>query len=253
MNGLPASAEAVWSLLATHHSARGFRDDPVEDALLERILECGLRAPNWNNGQHVTAVVLRDPQRRRQVNELSGRQKTIEQAPVFVVLVMDFHRTGLAAQLHGREQHVHDNANALLIGAVDAGIVLASLMAAARAAGLATCPIGGVRRHPAQLCRLLELPPLTYPMAGVCIGWPLEAPHALKPRIGLDAFAHPERYDSARSQAALAPLDAGYARYHAAAGRTGAPSWSDWISQRYAAADYHDVGPSLRLQGFALA
>ena len=37
MNGLPASAEAVWSLLATHHSARGFRDDPVEDALLERI------------------------------------------------------------------------------------------------------------------------------------------------------------------------------------------------------------------------
>lgn len=245
-------ASAVWDLLQDHHSARDFSADPVEDATLDNVLACGLRAPNWNNGQHVTAIVVRDAQRRQRLSALCGKQASIAKAPVFVVLVMDFCRTAMASEQHGRTQRVHENQNAVLIGAVDVGIVLATMMAAARAAGLIVCPIGGVRRDSAAVCHLLELPALTYPMAGLCLGHAATPTTVRKPRIGLAAFAHEERYQPQRSRAGLAPLDAQYAGYSRALGKQDAPVWSDWISQRYAQPDYTDVARVLSQQGFHL-
>lgn len=245
-------APAVWNLLQSHHSARDFKPDLLDDATLNNVLECGLRAPNWNNGQHVTAVVVRDAQRRQRMSELCGNQASIAHAPVFVVLVMDFCRTAMASEHHARTQRVHENQNAVLIGAVDVGIVLGTMMAAARAAGLIVCPIGGVRRDSAAVCELLELPELTYPMAGLCLGYPVKASNIRKPRIGLSGFAHEERYQPERSRECVVPLDAEYVDYSLAMGKQDAPTWSDWISQRYAKPDYTDVAQVLAKQGFHL-
>ena len=247
-----AFAPAVWDLLQGHHSAREFTDAPIDESTLDNVLTCGLRAANWNNGQHVTAIVLRDSHRKQQMAALCGNQASIARAPIFVVLVMDFCRSAMAAQQHGRTQRVHENQNAVLIGAVDAGIVLGTLMAAARAAGLAVCPIGGVRRNSADVCTLLELPTLTYPLAGLCLGHPAKVPAALKPRIGLQALAHEERYQTQHSQDSLAPLDAQYSDYSEALGKASAPVWTDWISKRYESADYADVAQVLAQQGFHL-
>lgn len=252
-NSPSAFATSVWHLLQTHHSNRSFTAEPVDEDTLAHVLTCGLRSPTWNNGQHVTAIVVRDEPRKRQLSALCGNQSSIVEAPVFVTLVMDFHRTALAADMHGRTQHVQDNVNGVLIGAVDVGIVLATLMAAARAAGLAVCPIGGIRRHSQQVCELLELPPLTFPMASMVIGHPVQAKAQLKPRFELSAFAHQERYQSELCQEGLSSLDVRYASYSATLGRPDAPTWTNAISTRYALADYADVGRVLASRGFGLA
>lgn len=246
-------ATSVWRLLQTHHSSRSFTSEPVDEHTLADVLTCGLRSPTWNNGQHVTAVVVRDKDRKRQLSVLCGSQPSIAEAPVFVTLVMDFHRTALAAGMHGRTQHVQDNVNGVLIGAVDVGIVLATLMAAARAAGLAVCPIGGIRRHSQQVCELLELPPLTFPMASMAMGHPVQTEVPLKPRFDLPAFAHEERYQPERCQEGLSSIDVRYASYSATLGRPDAPTWTNAISTRYAQADYADVGRVLASRGFRLA
>ncbi len=101
-------APAVWDLRQNHHSACDFSADPVDEATLDNVLACGPRAPNWNNGQRVTASVVRDAQRRLRLSALCGNQASIAKAPVFVELVMDFCRTAMASGQHAHTQRVHE-------------------------------------------------------------------------------------------------------------------------------------------------
>ncbi|ARP96833.1 hypothetical protein CAL15_22185 [Bordetella genomosp. 13] len=241
---------AVLDLLASHRSVRSFADRPVEPALLERVYAAALRSPSWNNAQNVTLIEVRDEARKSELATLCGNQQSIHQAPVFGVLVMDFHKTAVAAARHGRRQTAHEDVNGLLIGAVDAGIVLGALMVAARAEGLAVCPIGGIRRETAAVIELLGLPPLTLPLAGLCLGYTESAPGPVKPRLPLAAFCHPESYDAARIENAVQAIDRAMADYRQAQGTT-AGSWSDAVSARYASMPaYAGVAGALHAQGF---
>ena len=48
---------------------------------------------------------------------------------------------------------------------------MATLMTAARAFGLGVVPIGGIRRDPQAMIDLLRLPPNTFPVDGVVLGY----------------------------------------------------------------------------------
>jgi len=241
---------AVLDHLCAHRSERDFSEQPVGDDVLARVFEATRRAPTWNNAQNVSWVVVRNPQTKARLARCSGNQAWIDQAPVFVVLVMDFYKTELAAQRHGRRQAVLDNVNSVLIGAVDTGILMGTMMAAARAAGLGVCPIGGVRRNMAEVIELLRLPRLVVPMTGVCMGYVRKPSAGRKPRIDLASSWHPEVYDPARVAGGIDALDGEMQAYSRSLGRESAQSWSDAVSSRYGADAYGGVGPALRRQGF---
>lgn len=236
--------------LCSHRSERDFSDRPVDDETLAAVFEATRRAPTWNNAQNVSWVTVRDPRTKAALARCSGNQAWIERAPVFVVLLMDFYKTELAAGRHGRRQVVLDNVNSVLIGALDTGILMGTMMAAARAAGLGVCPIGGVRRGMGEAIELLRLPRLVAPLAGVCLGYPDTASKVRKPRMALEASWHPETYDRERVEGAIDAMDAEMDGYSRGLGREGAQNWSDAVSSRYAADAYGGVGPALRRQGF---
>ncbi|GAA0523855.1 nitroreductase family protein [Pigmentiphaga sp. GD03639] len=236
--------------LCAHRSERDFSDRPVGDDTLAAVFEATRRAPTWNNAQNVSWVAVRDPRTKAALARCSGNQAWIARAPVFVVLLMDFYKTELAAGRHGRRQAVLDNVNSVLIGALDTGILMGTMMAAARAAGLGVCPIGGVRRGMLEVIELLRLPRLVAPLAGVCLGYLNTASEVRKPRMALEASWHAEAYDRDRVAGAIDALDADMDAYSRGLGREGAQSWSDAVSSRYAADAYGGVGPALRRQGF---
>ncbi len=247
-----AWVDAFLQHLAMHRSVRAFAKREVEAGVLAQVYAAASRCPSWNNAQNVTLIEVREAARKAELARLCGGQEAVAQAPVFAVLLMDFHRTAEAAARHGRRQVAHEDVNGLLIGAVDVGIMLATLMAAARAAGLAVCPVGGIRRELDAVIDLLALPPLTLPLAGVCLGYAAEpAAGPLKPRLPLDALRHAERYDRSRVGPALTAMDRDMAAYRQASGAAPAPSWTDAVSSRYAAMPaYAGVARALRRQGF---
>ena len=83
---------------------------------------------------------------------------------------MDFYKTRVGVEVAGEKQLIHESLEGYTVGAVDGGIALGTLMTAARSLGLGVVPIGGFRRDPQAVIDLLELPPLTFPLAGVAIG-----------------------------------------------------------------------------------
>ncbi|MDP2785068.1 MAG: nitroreductase family protein [Sulfurimicrobium sp.] len=179
----------------SHRSIRSYKPDPVSDAILDQIIAAAHRAPTSMNAQEISLIVVRDAEKRARIAELSGGQMRVAQAPVFIVIAIDFHKTDLGVRKAGQTQIIHESMEGFGVAAVDAGIALGTLITAAESLGLGIVPIGSIRRNPQDMIALLGLPPLTFPLVGLCIGH-IKDDMPLKPRMDIKTFRHDERYDA---------------------------------------------------------
>ncbi|HAI06741.1 MAG TPA: NADPH-dependent oxidoreductase, partial [Pantoea sp.] len=180
-------------IFTSHKSERSFTEQPVDDAVLDRIISTAYRAPTSVNSQQVSVVVTRDASRRAQIAAIAGGQPWIAKAPVFITFVLDMHKSDLAISAIDQQQIAHQSIESIVSGSTDIGIALGSVMAAARAEGLGIVPIGGIRRDPQAMFSLLVLPVLTFPIAGVVIGH-VDQPAHLYSRLTMVTFRHDLTY-----------------------------------------------------------
>lgn len=237
--------------LSQRRSVRAFTGDPVREDDLTAILQATQQAPSSINGQQTSLVVIRDKERIARMAEIAGGQPQVASAEVVVVFVIDFNRTAEAAKIAGTEQVVERSAEGIVAGSVDAGIALATFQAAANALGYGSTPIGGIRRNPEDLIALLELPARTYPVVAATLGVPdTERLAQVKPRVPLDSYAMPERYDPAKVADGVSDYDAVLRAWWDAQGLTHMGTYSQDTSKAYSTVYYPSIAASLRAQGF---
>ena len=237
-------------LLHGHRSDRDFTGAPIPEDELAAIIEAGHRTPSHRNGQQITLVVVRDPETRRKIYEVTaGPQPQILTAPVFILVAVDFHKTAQAVRYAGAEQKVHESLEGYTVGAVDAGITLATLSIAARSFGLGAVAIGAIRHDPQPIIDILGLPPLTYPIVGICIG-AIGKQANLKPRLPIETYRHDERYDAGRlSDDVIRAFDAEMLAYWQAIGRPDGQTWTQRIHS-YSTAVHPETKVVAERQGF---
>lgn len=243
----------VLAQLQRRRSIRAFTGEAVSDADLDQILRAAQQAPTSVNGQQITLIVTRDKATIRRIADIAGGQVQVASADVFITLVIDFNRTALACAAGGAEQQIADTAEGLLVGAVDAGIMLMALQTAAESLGYGTTAIGGIRRAPQALIELFGLPPGTFPLVGTTLGVPdaTRLPQ-VKPRVPLASFALAERYDSAAVKAGVLEYDQILAAWWKAQGIHDMPSYCAATAGYYKRDDFPTVGAVLQRQGFSL-
>lgn len=232
----------------SHRSIRSYKADPVSDAMLGQIIAAARQAPTSMNAQEISLIVVRDAEKRARIAELCGGQAWIKQAPVFITIVIDFHKTDLGVRKAGQTQIIHESMEGFGVAAVDAGIVLGTLITAAESLGLGIVPIGSIRRNPQGMIDLLGLPPLTFPLVGLCIGH-IADDMPLKPRLDIRSFRHDERYDATGYAAAIDAYDAAIMDYWQKLGRSDGLSWSDNLGNSYKQVYFPQVRPVAALQG----
>lgn len=235
------------SLLHSHHSDRSFTDEPVSEEALCAILEAGRRAPTATNAQHVSVVVVRDAERRARIAEYAGGQPWIAKAPVFLVVLVDFYKPGIGVESAGERMVIQESTEGLVSAVTDAGIVLTSMMIAARSLGLGIVPIGGIRRNLPGMIELLGCPPLTFPLVGLTIGHVNRA-GSCKPRLPMQLFRHNECYQSAGMAEAIKGYDAELMEYWKSIGRTDGLPWSQNTAESYAQLAKRQVKAALQQQ-----
>lgn len=232
----------------SHRSIRSYKADPVSDEMLDAIIASAHRAPTSMNAQEISLVVVRDAEQRARIAELAGGQAWIAQAPVLIAVVVDFHKTNLGVRKAGQTQIVHESMEGFGVAAVDAGIVLGTLITAAESLGLGVVPIGGIRRNPQGMTDLLNLPPLTFPLVGLCLGH-IRDDMPLKPRLNIGTFRHDEHYDAAGYPAAIDAYDAEIMDYWKRLGRGDGLTWSGNLGNSYRTVYYPQVRPVAAMQG----
>ena len=154
---------------------------------------------------------------------------------------------------------MNDHLDAFFNAAVEAGIVLATFVAAAEAVGLGTCPVSAIRNFPDEVATVLKLPGHVFPVAGLCIGWPRHA-GKISPRLPLRATVHVDAHDDAGLDADIAEYDARRngakpfdSRRRDDLFGEGAPyCWSEDKARQYALPERQNWGKFVRARGFRL-
>jgi nitroreductase len=185
----------VFKILGSHRSIRKYKEEPIADDLLDKILTSARQAPTSANLQAYSIIVVKDKEKKKTLAHLCGDQPWVESCPVFLAICPDLHR--LDKVCRKRDYQFNDHyIEIFMVAVVDAALVAQNIVVGAEASGLGICMIGGIRNNPDQVCELLKLPERVFPLMGMCLGWPDHDP-ILKPRLPLEVVIHHEEYDDA--------------------------------------------------------
>jgi nitroreductase len=192
-----------FDVVLRQRACRAFSSDPLDDALVERVLEAATFAPSAENRQPWVFVVVRDPERRAAIGDLNlraweggarshsegrlapsllddvdqGAHGGVAAAPVLVVVGGDTRlgdRRVLAASIFPATQNMLLAAGALGLGAA-----------------LTTLPLV----FGDELAEIVGFPFEVQPMAVVPLGWPAR-PLGPPRRLPVSEKAHREAFGS---------------------------------------------------------
>jgi nitroreductase/FMN reductase [NAD(P)H] len=235
---------------------RRYLDRAVDPALLRLICACALSAPSKSDLQQADIVILEKPEQ-TVIADLIPDQPFIRTAPAFLVFLANGRRLVEISKLRGKP-FPNDHLDQFFNAAVDAGIVLATFLAAADAVGLGTCPISVIRDHSQKVSDMLKLPQRVIPVAGMCVGWPSEKGH-ISPRLGLESTLHQGRHDEGDLAARIDAYDRRRAAIHpykprdpARWGEAPFYGWSEDKARQYGVPQRADFGAFVRKKGFGL-
>lgn len=250
---MPDSAPTVTSetieALLGRQSIRKYSDRPVTDAELRAILDAAVRAPTSSNFQAYSIVVVRDQAVKEQISVPAGNQKHIITCPVFLAFCADISRIETALKRNGKDLE-DNNLEVGLVSSVDAALVGMAAYIAAESLGIQGVMIGAVRNDPEKVASLLGLPKRAYPVFGMCLGWPDEAPKQ-KPRMEHSGIVHYERYDEDAAQAAIDSYDADLKQHYDAIGKpTTDDSWTHDVAKKVGAKQRDGLRAALKNLGF---
>jgi nitroreductase/FMN reductase [NAD(P)H] len=248
----------VLAEMANRRVIRRYTDQPVDPALLETLCAVALSAPSKSDLQQADIVIVSDKGQRARLEALLPDNPWVKAAPVFLVFCGNNRRHRLLFDWRNRP-FVNDYLDPFFNASVDAGIVLATFIAAADRVGLGTCPISAIRNHAQEVSDILSLPAHVFPVAALGAGWP-SFPGVMSPRLGLDVSIHRDRYDETglkdkieaydRRREAVQPYRT--QRYTERFGQAAAYGWSEDKARQYSVPERADFGAFVRRKGFKL-
>jgi len=169
------------SLLKRRAMIRAFRQDPVEDERIWRILMNAWRAPSAGHLEPQDFVIVKDTSVKQRLVEAALQQSFIEEAPVVIVVCADTRRNVGRYGERGRNFY----------SVIDASFASFIILLSAVELGLGACFVGAFEDE--KVSKVLELPKEVRPVGIIPIGRPAEKPRRLR-RIPLERRVHLNTY-----------------------------------------------------------
>jgi nitroreductase len=185
--------EDISDILSNRRTIRKYTSEPVDDKLLNDILEMGCRTSTTGNMQVYSIVITKDEEKKRELAPLHFNQKMITEAPVVLTFCADFNRFNKWCRLRKAEPG-YDNFLSFMTSAIDALLFAQTVCIAAEAKGLGICYLGTTTYTADKIIEILKLPKGVVPVTTVTLGWPAEKPEQVD-RLPLEAIVHNEVYN----------------------------------------------------------
>ncbi|MEM3402541.1 MAG: nitroreductase family protein [Candidatus Hadarchaeales archaeon] len=162
-------------------SIRSFREDPVSEGDLQKILEAGILAPSAGNCQPWDFIVVKSRETKEKLSAAALGQEQVVEAPVVIVVCANTKRSSSRYGRRGAELYcIQDTAAAV-----------ENMMLAAHALGYGSCWVGAFEEE--KVARIVGAPAGVRPVAIIPIGRPAEKPRT-PPRLPLSQVVHEERF-----------------------------------------------------------
>jgi nitroreductase len=208
---LPATGpwnDVIASLLE-HRSVRAYKPDPVPVGTLETMIAAAASAATSSNMQWWSAIAVTDPAVKKELAEIAGNQKHIEQCPLYIAWVSDMARNQRISEAEKVDLETMPWLETFLVACLDVALAAQNAVVAAESLGLGTVYIGAMRNDPVRVARLLNLPPQAFVVFGLCVGYADPAAKAeVKPRLPQSAVLYHGRYGAPAEAADRRAYDA---------------------------------------------
>ena len=223
-----AARAALATVIDGRRDVRRFRPDPIDDTLLERVLEAAHRAPSVGLSQPWRFVVVRGTETRARVRALAERERA-RQAPRFEARARAFLDQKVEGVLEApvgvcvccvappEGTEVLGRSTIPATDIYSTACAIQNLWLTARAEGLGVGWVSFYR--PAELRAVLGIPDAVEPVAWLCVGWPDERP--VRPGLERAGWAqrrplgdviHSERWPASDAPPTGAPMPDAAAR-----------------------------------------
>lgn len=160
-----------------HRTIRKFTTHKLDPQCLKQLLTAAQHTATSHYLQSFSIIHITDATLRTQIAAIS-HQDYVDGNGELLIFLADQHRADLCAD-HPNQLH---SADKFIQAASDTLLAAQNLVNAAEAQGLGTVILGSILNDPKQLITLLQLPELTFPICGVIVGYPDQAPQ-FKPRM----------------------------------------------------------------------
>lgn len=178
--------------MLNHRTIRNYKSDPIDDNILDEILQAGFRASTTGNMQVYSVIVSKDEQRRKELCKLHFGQQMVEQAPVLLTFCADFNRFNKWCRQRDADPG-YDNFLSFFTAAIDALLVSQNVAVAAEAHGLGICYLGTTTYQADKLIEFFDLPQGVVPVTTLVVGYPNEDPEQVD-RLPGEGVIHHETY-----------------------------------------------------------
>lgn len=146
----------VHEAIRTRRSVREYRDTPVPEESLTRVLEAARLAPSSSNRQMWRFIVVKDAARRRELARAANNQMWMAGAPVIIATVATDAQSIMTCEVPRY--------------AVDCAIAIDHMTLTAVEEGLGTCWIGAFSQQKAR--EILGVPPDAMVVTVMPLGYP---------------------------------------------------------------------------------
>jgi 5,6-dimethylbenzimidazole synthase len=175
----PQEIAAIYRVMSMRRDMRHFLPDPLDDALLERLLSAAHMAPSVGFMQPWRFIRVRNPELRTKIHALVEAERVntaralAEREDEFMRLkvegILDCGELLVAALAHGREGHVFGRRTMPEMDLASVACAIQNLWLAARAENVG---MGWVSLFdPEELRRLIHMPEGSRPVAVLCLGY----------------------------------------------------------------------------------
>lgn len=147
-----------YEVIKTRRSIRSYKDTPIPEETLKRVIDAARIAPSGHNRQSWKFYVVNTEEKKTKIAEACAGRMWITEAPTVIVAVgwkFPYNRGGYIGEM---------------TFTMDVSIAFTQLILAARAEGLGTCWIGDFSNY--KVKEALGLPEDEYVVALTPIGYP---------------------------------------------------------------------------------
>jgi nitroreductase len=184
---------SVYDLLMKRRSIRVFKDQEVQQNIIDKLLDVANNCPSGGNIQPISIITVQTTDGRERLSNLIGSQPWVKNVPLSMIFCIDFYRVKRWATLSSANFKGENALSHFLIAYADLMCAAQNVVITAESFGLGSVYVGSIQSVVDEIREKFSIPDLVLPLMLLCIGYPDSIPSFI-PKLKRNIITHKEKY-----------------------------------------------------------